>query len=162
MARTLQNPLPKIIISQYLKDELSLNDIAKIHLVSKSTVKRYLLKYNVKLRSMTLRENKTLCLFLNEEKITISESCLRRTVKKHLIKTSGHICSICSNTEWNGQPIPLICDHVDGNHNNTKINNFRLVCANCDYQLPTFKNKNNGRGRKYARAYYHSNKLNKS
>lgn len=59
----------------------------------------------------------------------------------------GHKCKICNNTEWQEKPIPLIADHIDGHWQNTKIENFRFVCPNCDRQLPTFGSKNRGNGR---------------
>jgi hypothetical protein len=41
---------------------------------------------------------------------------------------------------------------------NHKIENFRLVCGNCDMQLDTYKSKNKGKGRKYRRALYQTDK----
>lgn len=75
----------------------------------------------------------------------------RREVKRYLIEKHGHRCSICGLSEWMGQPIPLVVDHIDGNSLNHKVENFRLVCGNCDMQLPTYKAKNKGNGRKYRR-----------
>ena len=49
---------------------------------------------------------------------------------------------ICGQTEWMGKPIPLVLDHIDGNSDNFKLTNLRLVCGNCDMQLPTYKSKN--------------------
>jgi hypothetical protein len=57
-----------------------------------------------------------------------------------------------------GKPIPLIVDHIDGNPLNHKVDNFRLVCGNCDMQLDTYKAKNYGKGRKYRRALYQTDK----
>lgn len=69
------------------------------------------------------------------------------TVRKYLTLLRGWVCSVCGNTEWLGQPIPLVMDHVDGNSDNWSVGNLRLVCGNCDMQLPTYKNKNKGNGR---------------
>lgn len=72
-------------------------------------------------------------------------------VKRWLIETHGHRCSICGLTEWMRQPIPLIVDHIDGNGASSGPNNLRLVCGNCNMQLPTFAGANKGNGRKHRR-----------
>lgn len=59
------------------------------------------------------------------------------------------VCSICELTEWNGNPIPLEVDHVDGNSENNFPSNLRFVCCNCAALLPTYKGGNKGNGRKY-------------
>ena len=53
-----------------------------------------------------------------------------------------------------GQPIPLVLDHMDGNSENNSLDNFRLVCGNCDMLLPTYKGKNAGNGRYSRRQRY--------
>jgi len=75
-------------------------------------------------------------------------------VKLNIIEKYGHKCAICGITEWMNQPVPLVCDHIDGNPENNLINNFRVVCGNCDMQLPTYKSKNRGNGRAYRRKRY--------
>lgn len=71
-----------------------------------------------------------------------SEYTARRIAKKYLIERDGHKCSICGTSEWLGQPILLISDHIDGDANNNSINNIRLICSNCDATLDTYKAKN--------------------
>lgn len=82
-----------------------------------------------------------------------SEPAARRTAKYYLIHTQGHKCSRCGVTEWMNEPVPLVCDHISGDSTDNRIENFRLLCCNCDGQMPTFKSKNNGNGRVYDRSY---------
>jgi hypothetical protein len=77
-----------------------------------------------------------------------------RSLRKYLLDEHGHECSICGSKRWNGEPIPLVLDHVDGDAENGQLDNLRLVCPNCDAQLPTFKGRNRGRGRAVRRERY--------
>lgn len=76
-----------------------------------------------------------------------------RRIRRYLIKKFGNNCMICgqSGDDWNGKPITLIVDHIDGKSDNNQLNNLRLVCPNCDCQLPTFKGRNKGNS---SRAYF--------
>ena len=74
--------------------------------------------------------------------------------RRYLGDTRGHVCQVCGGTEWRGQPMPLVLDHVDGDAANWALSNLRLVCGNCDMQLPTYKSRNRGRGRAWRRARY--------
>ena len=47
-----------------------------------------------------------------------------------------------------------ILDHVDGDASNNRRENLRLVCPNCDSQLPTFKARNRGNGQAWRRQRY--------
>lgn len=85
---------------------------------------------------------------------TLSEVSARRHAKKYLIHKNGNVCSICNTSKWMGSSVPLVCDHISGDSTDNRIENFRLVCHNCDAQLPTFKSKNRGKGRVYDREYY--------
>lgn len=51
-------------------------------------------------------------------------------------------CSCCGLKEWLGNPIPLELDHIDGNSQNNKKENLRLLCPNCHALTPTYRGKN--------------------
>jgi len=72
----------------------------------------------------------------------------RVSIKKFVTIRDGYHCSICNQQpEHNGKSLIMILDHIDGDASNNKPENFRLVCPNCDTQLPTYKAKNIGNGR---------------
>ena len=64
-------------------------------------------------------------------------------------------CAVCGQPSiWNGRPLVLVLDHVDGDAANNARDNLRMVCPNCDSQLPTYKNRNKGKGRFARRERY--------
>lgn len=80
-------------------------------------------------------------------------------LRRYLIEKFGNKCADCG---WNKkhpltQKIPLEIDHVDGNSENNKENNLRLLCPNCHALTPFFKNLNRGDGRKWRMNKYIKN-----
>lgn len=71
------------------------------------------------------------------ENSTANQSVLRRWYEK------GHYteykCAICGMPpEWNGRPLTLTLDHINGKHRDDRLENLRWICPNCDRQLPTY------------------------
>lgn len=86
---------------------------------------------------------KPLDLYLIENS-TYSRSSLKKRLYKEGILSP--ICSLCGQDEnWNGTKISLILDHINGVHNDNRIENLRIVCPNCNAGLDTFAGKNNDR-----------------
>jgi endogenous inhibitor of DNA gyrase (YacG/DUF329 family) len=76
-------------------------------------------------------------------------------IRLHLLAEQDGACAVCGLAgEWNGAPLVLVLDHVDGDSANSRRGNLRLVCPNCDSQLPTFKMRNKGKGRHSRRQRY--------
>ncbi|MCK9458171.1 MAG: hypothetical protein M0R80_00645 [Proteobacteria bacterium] len=75
-----------------------------------------------------------------------------RFLRKFIIRKHGNNCMICgqSGNDWNGKPITLTVDHINGHANDWSVPNIRIICPNCDSQLPTYKGRNKGNStRKY-------------
>jgi|SRR5581483_3466345 len=75
-------------------------------------------------------------------------------IKRYLRAEQNGRCAICGLDEWRGSPIPLVCDHINGDPYDHMPDNVRLICGNCDMQLPTYKSKNKGNGRYSRRVRY--------
>ena len=67
------------------------------------------------------------------------------TRKSRLVAEKGHRCEVCSNDKWNGKPIPIELDHIDGDPENNDKANLRLICPNCHAQTETYKGRNIGK-----------------
>ena len=65
-------------------------------------------------------------------------------LKKRLIKESikENKCDICGITDWNGKPLSMRLDHLDGNSHNHKLENLKMICPNCDSQTETYCGRN--------------------
>lgn len=72
----------------------------------------------------------------------------RATLRKYIAEESGYNCAVCTISEWNGNPITLQVDHIDGDAGNNLPANLRLICPNCHSQTETFGARNKGSGRK--------------
>lgn len=48
--------------------------------------------------------------------------------------------------------VPVVADHIDGDWQNNRPENLRLLCPNCDSLQPTYGGLNKGNGRSSVRA----------
>ncbi len=70
------------------------------------------------------------------------ETCKRDVLYRLLVEERGNTCSECGIlSTWNGKPLRLQVDHINGERYYNRPENLRLLCPNCHTQTSTFSNK---------------------
>lgn len=78
-------------------------------------------------------------LYLNNT-IAIQSNRLKRKLFYENIKARR--CESCDNEWWMGKPIPLELDHINGDSNDNRLENLRVLCPNCHANTDTYRGKN--------------------
>lgn len=117
-----------------LKKYIDLYNIDTSHFNSNVVRNDKLSKFN-KSRKFELKE-------ILIENSTYSRTSLKKRLYDEIILERK--CCLCGQDEnWNGMKISLILDHINGVHNDNRIENLRIVCPNCNAGLDTFAGRNN-------------------
>lgn len=83
-------------------------------------------------------------IFSTESKV--SPGWVRRVLKsKNLIE---YKCKCGNSGIWNGEPMDLQLDHINGKRNDHRLENLRWMCPNCHSQTTTFCGRNKSSAKK--------------
>jgi len=118
--------------SSFIRDKIDELEIDRSHFMGKKINGRTSLAYDL---SELLVENS------NYNRTHLKN----RLLKEGILKNK---CSICDLEEWQGKPLVMVLDHVNGVNNDNRIENLRMLCPNCNSQQPTFA------GRKQKQRHY--------
>ncbi|MNM09740.1 HNH endonuclease [compost metagenome] len=61
-------------------------------------------------------------------------------VREGLLKYECQECGI--SPEWNGKPLRLQLDHINGVNNDNRLENLRILCPNCHTQTENYSARN--------------------
>jgi hypothetical protein len=77
-----------------------------------------------------------------EEIYTTYGMVLTSGAKKLIRNALGDICNCGQGSEWQGKPLTLQIDHINGDHRDHRRENLRMLCPNCHTQTETHSGKN--------------------
>ena len=72
----------------------------------------------------------------------MTTSVLRKRLIEEQLKPNR--CERCLLGVWNGRPIPLELDHINGKRDDNRLTNLRILCPNCHAQTDTYRGKDIG------------------
>lgn len=86
-------------------------------------------------------------LYVSALEYSQTNHCSSHKLKLKLIRegVKSHQCEQCNRKKWQGHPIPIELDHIDGDHYNNDLTNLRILCSNCHSLTLTHAGKNIGR-----------------
>lgn len=78
-----------------------------------------------------------------ESLLTKDSSYNRTKLKERLFKEGikEYKCECCGISEWNGKYLSLQLHHINGNHNDNRLENLQILCPNCHSQTDNFSSK---------------------
>ncbi len=113
---------------------------------SYNTLKKYIDKYDIDITHFKSSSESIITMIKSNiiplEDILVDKSTYSSShrLKNRLYKEGlkERRCELCNQgEEWNGKRMSLILDHINGKHNDNRIDNLRIVCPNCNATLET-------------------------
>jgi 5-methylcytosine-specific restriction endonuclease McrA len=73
----------------------------------------------------------------------------RNSVRRRLLRDGilENVCSQCGLRTWRDLPISMHIDHINGVHDDHRLENLRMLCPNCHSHTPTYAGRNTKRQR---------------
>ena len=106
-----------------------------------NTFKKYALMYGC---YKTNQAGKGISKNIGPQRKTLSEYHSRRGVRQRILKEGWleYECNECNIKDYNGKPLSLELDHINGKRDDHRLENLRFLCPNCHSQTKTFRGKN--------------------
>lgn len=145
------------VICQLIKESDNINQVCKKIWkrptnTNYSSIKKIISKYNIDTSHFTAGNKGTKIIRYIDDEVYCENSPYTNSnsLKKRLIKTGKkeEKCEYCGLTHWNNIPIPLELHHINGKHNDNRIENLLLICPNCHATTENYCGRNKKRKEK--------------
>lgn len=103
------------------------------------------LKFSYKRNYYKTNSKKNLSEILVENSEYKNATQLKERLIKEGLKENKCENPECGLSEWHGKPISLQIHHINGIHNDNRLENLMLLCPNCHSQTDTYAGKNSNR-----------------
>jgi transposase len=149
--KTIDSKYTKEILEKIVRESNSLTEvIEKLKNVPRGrnfdTIKKYIKLYNLDISHFYKNNRKIMSKCASIDDYLILDSKIGSNRLKQLLyknKLKKRECELCGQDKfWNGKQLSLILDHINGKHNDNRIENLRIVCPNCNATLDTHCGKN--------------------
>lgn len=96
---------------------------------------------------------------LTDEEVFVENSTYaRHHIKQRLLKYVAYECKECGQgLEWNGKPLTLQLEHINGVRDDNRIDNLCFLCPNCHTQTSTYAKRNYSNENRKKKAYKDKN-----
>lgn len=90
--------------------------------------------------SAVLARQTPLCELLVEESESERGHLKKRLLKEGLLRNECYECGALPI--WNGKPLTIQLEHINGTNNDNRIENLSMLCPNCHSQTDTYAGRN--------------------
>lgn len=124
-----------------LSDVLDFHGVNRYHIYTRSKRKRRAEERRRRTKNSHMTREDIIETYLSDNPEMASWPTIKRLIDEHDILPQT--CASCGiSNKWNGIPMNLHIDHVNGDRNDNRLDNLRRLCPNCHSQTDTYCGRN--------------------